>query len=420
MWSIAYEPDNMRAGVGRKGASSWHCVGWPLVQWPPYAATILGGPSPCRDSLPLGRPVYDGTWSLVGQAAVSRCWLMIVRSGLLFVALAGDRPAADGMGEPSHEIGVLLNSLLASGRFSSLALSCSWGMAIACHRTVRHWPVPPNRRAASAGLGKPRRVSPTGRNMDAEAAASEQSARQQVRGPAIGLLVDGNHQLGCWFPLATFVPVLMAAKRVRRLHGGPRRLGGHLLSAILFLVSSLLIFAALKMKRLKAYGLAIAASILAIIVSPSNLIGLPIGIWALVVLSQRDVRAAFRRRDAPLALPLFRRRTTRNTPTRLVQAPTEPAVAVQDAANEEARLQVQGPAIGLLVTGILNAVATLAIGMLIAWYVLWGVHPMPDLPFVLAFPFVPSVAFTIVIIVAALECDDWMATAGLSSAAFWP
>ena len=59
--------------------------------------------------------------------------------------------------------------------------------------------------------------------------------------------------------------------------------------------SSLIIFAALKMKRLQAYGLAIVASILAIVISPGNLIGLPIGIWALVVLSQREVRAAFRR-----------------------------------------------------------------------------------------------------------------------------
>ena len=59
-----------------------------------------------------------------------------------------------------------------------------------------------------------------------------------------------------------------------------------------------MIFAALKMKRLQAYGLAVAASILAIIISPGNLIGLPIGIWALVVLSQRDVRAAFGRKRA--------------------------------------------------------------------------------------------------------------------------
>ena len=68
----------------------------------------------------------------------------------------------------------------------------------------------------------------------------------------------------------------------------------------ILIVSSLVIFAALKMKRLQAYGLAIAASILAIIVSPSNLIGLPIGIWALVVLSQRDVREAFGRMIRPV------------------------------------------------------------------------------------------------------------------------
>jgi hypothetical protein len=47
------------------------------------------------------------------------------------------------------------------------------------------------------------------------------------------------------------------------------------------------------MKRLQSYGLAVAGSILAILVTPGNLIGLPIGIWALVVLSQRQVREAF-------------------------------------------------------------------------------------------------------------------------------
>ena len=55
----------------------------------------------------------------------------------------------------------------------------------------------------------------------------------------------------------------------------------------------LTIVAALKMKRLEAYGLAVAASILTIVATPPCLIGLPIGIWALVVLSQRNVRAAF-------------------------------------------------------------------------------------------------------------------------------
>ena len=49
--------------------------------------------------------------------------------------------------------------------------------------------------------------------------------------------------------------------------------------------------------RLEAYGLANAASILAILVSPTNLIGLGIGIWALVVLSRAEVRTAFDRRE---------------------------------------------------------------------------------------------------------------------------
>ncbi len=56
----------------------------------------------------------------------------------------------------------------------------------------------------------------------------------------------------------------------------------------------LMIVAAVKMKRLRAYWLAVVAGILAIILSPAGFfIGLPIGIWALVVLSQREVRTAF-------------------------------------------------------------------------------------------------------------------------------
>ena len=56
----------------------------------------------------------------------------------------------------------------------------------------------------------------------------------------------------------------------------------------------LMIVAAVKMKRLRAYWLAVVAGILAVVLSPAGFfVGLPIGIWALVVLSQRDVRTAF-------------------------------------------------------------------------------------------------------------------------------
>jgi hypothetical protein len=55
------------------------------------------------------------------------------------------------------------------------------------------------------------------------------------------------------------------------------------------------IFAALKMKDLTQWSLAVAASILVMIpcISPCCLIGLPVGIWSLVVLMRPDVKAAF-------------------------------------------------------------------------------------------------------------------------------
>jgi hypothetical protein len=52
----------------------------------------------------------------------------------------------------------------------------------------------------------------------------------------------------------------------------------------------------LKMKRLESHGLAVTASILAMLpcTSPCCIIGLPLGIWALVVLSKPEVKSAFR------------------------------------------------------------------------------------------------------------------------------
>jgi hypothetical protein len=57
--------------------------------------------------------------------------------------------------------------------------------------------------------------------------------------------------------------------------------------------ASLQIYGALRMRDLKGYGWAIAASVLAVLITPGNLIGLPIGIWALYVLTRPAVREAF-------------------------------------------------------------------------------------------------------------------------------
>jgi tRNA A-37 threonylcarbamoyl transferase component Bud32 len=117
-------------------------------------------------------------------------------------------------------------------------------------------------------------------------AAVPDSAWRQVRGPGTGLVITA---LLNWvaIPLVLLITFLM----VKGTHRGASMLLLLPLSALV--LSSIMMIAGLKMKRLQAYGLAIAGAVLAILVTPGNLIGLPIGIWALVVLSQRQVREAF-------------------------------------------------------------------------------------------------------------------------------
>ena len=121
-------------------------------------------------------------------------------------------------------------------------------------------------------------------------ASGIESAWTQVKGPATGLIVTAILN---WvaIPLVIIVAALFAAFA---------RPGRSSLSLVLLLVplaalvlSSIMLVAGLMMKRLAGYGLAVAGAILAILVAPGNLIGLPIGIWALVVLSRREVREAF-------------------------------------------------------------------------------------------------------------------------------
>jgi tRNA A-37 threonylcarbamoyl transferase component Bud32 len=113
------------------------------------------------------------------------------------------------------------------------------------------------------------------------------SAWRQVRGPAIGLIITAILN---W--IAIPLVLLISAFFVLRPSGPPPPWVLFVpLSALV--LSSVMLIAGLKMKRLQAYGLAIAGSILAVLVTPGNLVGLPIGIWALVVLSQRQVREAF-------------------------------------------------------------------------------------------------------------------------------
>jgi hypothetical protein len=113
------------------------------------------------------------------------------------------------------------------------------------------------------------------------------TALRQVRGPATGLLLTG-----ILAPLSWLVVIYL------QFAFGPPR--GPDLQAFLslFLVTlvtgSTLVIGAWKMRRCEAYELAYVASIIAMFaLGPAMFIGLPMGIWSLMVLRKRDVKAGF-------------------------------------------------------------------------------------------------------------------------------
>lgn len=151
---------------------------------------------------------------------------------------------------------------------------------------------------------------------DAPEMASGSNASGKVNAPAIGLIIAGAINV-----LATLLGVV---NNLRAMMGGvaadlqpqqadalqdagfdPAQLMqmmqgfgavGLVLNVIQLLAAGVIIMGALKMKNLESFGLAMTAAILAMIpcISSCCLVGLPIGIWAIVVLNSADVKAAFR------------------------------------------------------------------------------------------------------------------------------
>lgn len=126
-------------------------------------------------------------------------------------------------------------------------------------------------------------------------------ARQDVRIPAIGLILCAAINL-----LAIWVAVVRMANTA-----GLNWLGILGIAATLA-VNLFIVFSAVGMMHLRRFGGAIAGSILAILAVPGSILGLPFGIWALMVLSRREVKDAFAASRYPAAGP----------PTTMPPAPT--------------------------------------------------------------------------------------------------
>ena len=131
------------------------------------------------------------------------------------------------------------------------------------------------------------------------------NARQQVEGPAIGLIITGG--LGVLLKLVSLLLNLVGvgasglSSELGDLGGYDRYMsfmGGRIGVFFAFValgVSAFVIWAALKMRNLEKRTMAVVASVLAMIpcLGPCCLVGIPIGIWSLVVLMKPEVQQAF-------------------------------------------------------------------------------------------------------------------------------
>lgn len=125
--------------------------------------------------------------------------------------------------------------------------------------------------------------------------------REQVKLPAILLMVAAA--IGAVFcvialllnVLGTGLGAMVSSsgeeQAVNMLSGGV----GIMLNILGLGVAGFIVFGALQMKDLKNHSVALFASIAAMVpcVSPCCVVGLPVGIWALIVLNKPEVKAAF-------------------------------------------------------------------------------------------------------------------------------
>jgi hypothetical protein len=129
--------------------------------------------------------------------------------------------------------------------------------------------------------------------------APDPAAATQAPGTAL-IAVGVMEWIACWLSCLLFAVVVLSGDRELPALFKSRETLQVLLPVVAVLgatLSAIVILAGLKMKRLESRSFAIAGSVLAMFVSPGNVIGLPIGLWALYVLTRPEVSAMFRRRS---------------------------------------------------------------------------------------------------------------------------
>jgi hypothetical protein len=160
--------------------------------------------------------------------------------------------------------------------------------------------LPPSAGVMSAGAGAPPPPPPPSLGGAPVYNAGGPDAMSQVNGPGIGLMVVGILSLVLGIPSLLmhlmganmFPPNLPPEAAWMKVMMGPIGIASNLVNIV---IGVLILIGGLKMRKLESYGLVMTAAILSIIPCTTSccLVGIPIGVWAVVVLMRPEVKSAF-------------------------------------------------------------------------------------------------------------------------------
>jgi predicted Ser/Thr protein kinase len=164
-------------------------------------------------------------------------------------------------------------------------------------RRITHWlpPKPGELQASVSAAAGPPSPPPPGGPPPASGAGSPLSpmtpkaasiaCTRMIVAPAVALLVTASLKLA-----------IMASGSFTT--DDWRRMPASLVLLLMILPALGALWGALSMLRLRCYGWAVTGAVLTIVFPPWHLLGVPVGIWALIILSRQDVREEFARASA--------------------------------------------------------------------------------------------------------------------------
>lgn len=130
----------------------------------------------------------------------------------------------------------------------------------------------------------------------------QQDPAARVSAPAIGLMLTGGLSILTTLALMAIMAVGGAATIADpELRDALPGIGVSMaLSIVALILEAAIVYAGVQMRKLQSWGLSLTGAILAMLPClPCCLLGLPIGIWAVIVLIDDDVKRAFAGGGAP-------------------------------------------------------------------------------------------------------------------------